>query len=69
MRGVIVGDVRTVNASTDGATIDLASTRTTSTQIPADVTARLLPKTLFGERFVALRSPTARARSGWPTAT
>ena len=33
-----------------------ASTRTTSTQIPANVTARLLPKTLFGERFVGLRA-------------
>ena len=27
--------------------------------IPANVTARLLPKTLFGERFVDLVSPQA----------
>ena len=39
-------------------------------QIPADVSARLLPKTLFGERFVALRAARdAQPASGWPTAT
>ncbi|TFV88303.1 MCE family protein [Blastococcus sp. CT_GayMR16] len=57
VRGVIVGDVREVNASADGATIELAINPDYLDQIPADVSARLLPKTLFGERFVALEMP------------
>jgi virulence factor Mce-like protein len=57
VRGVIVGDVRAVDASADGATIELAINPDYLDQIPADVTARLLPKTLFGERFVALEPP------------
>jgi virulence factor Mce-like protein len=57
VRGVIVGDVRAVDASADGATIELAIRPEYLEQIPADVTARLLPKTLFGERFVALEIP------------
>jgi virulence factor Mce-like protein len=57
VRGVIVGEVREVEATTDGATIELAMKPEYLDQIPADVSARLLPKTLFGERFVALQLP------------
>jgi virulence factor Mce-like protein len=57
VRGVIVGDVREVKASADGATIELAINPDYLDQIPADVSARLLPKTLFGERFVSLELP------------
>jgi virulence factor Mce-like protein len=57
VRGVIVGDVREVKASAEGATIELAIDPAYLEQIPADVSARLLPKTLFGERFVALELP------------
>ncbi|MGY1721717.1 MCE family protein [Blastococcus sp. SYSU DS0533] len=57
VRGVIVGDVRDVRASADGAEIELAIRPEHLAQIPADVTARLLPKTLFGERFVSLELP------------
>jgi phospholipid/cholesterol/gamma-HCH transport system substrate-binding protein len=57
IRGVIVGEVRAVHASMHGATIELAIDPTYLKQIPADVTARLLPKTLFGERFVSLQLP------------
>ncbi|MFD2090168.1 MCE family protein [Blastococcus deserti] len=57
VRGVIVGEVREVEASAEGARIDLAIRPEYLDQIPADVTARLLPKTLFGERFVALQLP------------
>jgi virulence factor Mce-like protein len=57
MRGVIVGSVRSVNASVKGATIDLALDPHFLPQIPADVSARLLPKTLFGERYVSLVEP------------
>jgi virulence factor Mce-like protein len=57
VRGVIVGEVRAVEATLEGATIDLAINPEYLDQIPADVTARLLPKTLFGERFVSLELP------------
>jgi virulence factor Mce-like protein len=57
VRGVIVGDVREVSASAEGATIELAIKPEYLEQIPADVNARLLPKTLFGERYVSLELP------------
>jgi len=57
VRGVIVGDVRGVKATSKGATIELAINPAYLDQIPADVSARLLPKPLFGERFVALELP------------
>ncbi|MGY1825477.1 MULTISPECIES: MCE family protein [unclassified Blastococcus] len=57
VRGVIVGDVREVRAGSDGAELELAIRPEYLEQIPADVTARLLPKTLFGERFVSLELP------------
>lgn len=57
IRGVIVGDVREVVATPEGATIELAIQPEYLEQIPADVSARLLPKTLFGERYVALQLP------------
>jgi virulence factor Mce-like protein len=62
MRGVIVGEVREVAASAEGATIDLAIKPEYLEQIPADVSARLLPKTLFGERYVALEPDESPAR-------
>ena len=56
-RGVVVGDVRAVHAGPDGATIDLAMKPETLAKIPQDVTALLIPKTLFGERYVQLSIP------------
>jgi virulence factor Mce-like protein len=57
VRGVIVGEVREVEGTVEGATLELAINPEYLEQIPADVTARLLPKTLFGERFVSLEIP------------
>lgn len=57
IRGLIVGDVRGVSASVDGASIELAIETRYADQIPEDVLARLLPKTLFGERYVSLVIP------------
>jgi virulence factor Mce-like protein len=59
IRGVIVGEVRSVKAASDGATIKLAIQPSYLKEIPADVSARLLPKTLFGERYVALQLPSS----------
>ncbi|HEV7896698.1 MAG TPA: MlaD family protein, partial [Planosporangium sp.] len=54
LRGVVVGDVRTINSDGKNATLRLALNPAMADQIPRDVSARLLPKTLFGERYVAL---------------
>ncbi|MFD9965952.1 MCE family protein [Amycolatopsis sp. NPDC058986] len=54
LRGVIVGRVRAVRSDGRGAELDLALDPAQAARIPRNVTARLLPKTLFGERFVDL---------------
>ena len=58
VRGVIVGEVRAVKAGLKGASIDLAIYPQYLKEIPENVTAQLLPKTLFGERYVSLVIPT-----------
>jgi len=57
IRGVVVGEVREVQPAAGGAALQLALDPDRSELIPANVSARLLPKTLFGERFVALQMP------------
>lgn len=57
IRGLIVGEVRTITAGRDGATLGLALKPEMTELIPAGVSARLLPKTLFGERYVDLVPP------------
>ena len=61
MRGLIVGE-RRAGRSAPTATAPpfrSRSTRTWSTRSRPNVTARLLPKTLFGEKFVSLVPPAA----------
>jgi phospholipid/cholesterol/gamma-HCH transport system substrate-binding protein len=68
LRGIVVGSVRSIStynvAATDGqqpetrARVRLALSPARAKLIPAGVTALLLPKTLFGERYVALQVPT-----------
>lgn len=61
IRGVVVGQVAAVRVVNDGASthavLDLALNPDSLSEIPANVSARLLPKTLFGERYVALQVP------------
>ncbi|WP_031085439.1 MCE family protein [Streptomyces sp. NRRL WC-3549] len=57
LRGVVVGQVRDIQADGDGARLTLAIEPGRLRRIPADVTAQMLPTTLFGERFVALVPP------------
>jgi len=59
VRGVVVGEVRSVGTDGGVASLDLALQPDLVDQVPANVTARLLPKTLFGERYVALQVPAA----------
>ncbi|MFE7132179.1 MCE family protein [Streptomyces sp. NPDC057638] len=57
VRGVVVGQVRSIDSRGDGARLTLAIRPDRLRWIPADVTAQTLPTTLFGERFVALVPP------------
>jgi virulence factor Mce-like protein len=57
LRGIIVGEVRGVGTEGDNATMKLAIQPDKAKLIPADVQARILPKTLFGEKFVDLVIP------------
>ncbi len=63
VRGLIVGRVTAVHTDGDGATISLSLDPKLVDQIPADVTARLLPKTLFGQKFVSLVPPAVPSTS------
>ena len=57
LRGIIVGEVTSVSSRGDGADIKLALKPDMTKLIPANVSAQLLPKTLFGERYVSLVIP------------
>src|ERR1700712_1189117 len=56
-RGVNVGDVRKLTTNGEVATLGLAMKPDQINLIPADVQARILPKTLFGQKYVELVSP------------
>jgi phospholipid/cholesterol/gamma-HCH transport system substrate-binding protein len=68
VRGVQVGEVRTVSADGTGARLVLALQPADLSRLPANVSAEMLPTTLFGERYVDLilpaRPATARLASG-----
>jgi phospholipid/cholesterol/gamma-HCH transport system substrate-binding protein len=64
LNGVPVGTVAKVSADGEGAVIRLALDPDTSKTLPRDTTARLLPKTLFGERYVSLVTPASAPETG-----
>ncbi|MCX5409688.1 MCE family protein [Streptomyces sp. NBC_00335] len=57
LRGVVIGEVRSIDATDSGARLTLAMNPAALADIPSDVRAQMLPTTLFGERFVALVPP------------
>ncbi|MGW6281165.1 MCE family protein [Kribbella sp. NPDC055071] len=57
LRGIIVGEVTGVSTDGDEATVDLALKPDQIDEISSAVSARILPKTLFGEKYVALVPP------------
>ena len=57
IRGLIVGEVRSITSTGSGARIELALQPGQVANIPVNVSARILPKTLFGERYVDLVIP------------
>ena len=57
LRGVVVGRVSAIRANGSGATLTLAIPPGQLARIPADVSAEMLPTTLFGARYVELIPP------------
>jgi phospholipid/cholesterol/gamma-HCH transport system substrate-binding protein len=57
VRGVIVGQVNNAETKGEGATLTLGIKPDKIKSIPANVTAALVPKTLFGEKYVELNIP------------
>ena len=57
IKGVIVGEVLDYQPTAEGADVTLGLYKDRTTDIPEDVTASILPKTLFGEKFVSLIVP------------
>ena len=64
LNGVPVGEVSAIEPSSGGATLTLALQPETAETLPVDTTARLLPKTLFGERYVSLVTPSGSSGAG-----
>ena len=54
IRGVIVGEVLERSTTGDGAELTLGIFPDKTEMIPADVTGSIVPKTLFGEKYVSL---------------
>jgi len=57
VRGVIVGEVLEFDATNEGAELTLGIYPGEIDNIPSDVTGSIIPKTLFGEKYVALEIP------------
>ena len=66
VRGVIVGQVKEADRG-EGAVLTLGHQARPDREIPDNVTARILPKTLFGEKYVELRSPRRRRKASLKT--
>lgn len=62
IRGVLVGEVLDVSTDGDGAKLTLGLYPDQTKTIPSNVTASILPKTLFGEKYVSLDVPKSPAR-------
>ena len=62
--GVLVGRVAGVSTTGDTVRMRLQLDKSRIKQIPADVQARILPKTLFGEKFVDLVIPPDSPQGG-----
>lgn len=62
--GVPVGEVSAIAPTENGARLTLALKPSVVKTLPADTTALLLPKTLFGERYVDLVAPSTSSPGG-----
>ncbi|NPC98490.1 MCE family protein [Nocardioides sp. zg-DK7169] len=62
IRGVIVGEVLDAEVTADGAELTLGLHPGERETIPANVTGSIVPKTLFGEKYVSLEVPARPAK-------
>ncbi|MCD0450275.1 MCE family protein [Actinocorallia sp. API 0066] len=62
IRGLVVGEVRKIESDGSGAVIELAIQEDKARFVPSNATGRLLPKTLFGEKYVDLAVPAQPAQ-------
>jgi virulence factor Mce-like protein len=61
--GVLVGRVSSVDSNGQNATLHLQISKSEFGLIPSNVVARILPKTLFGEKYVDLVNPATPSTS------
>jgi phospholipid/cholesterol/gamma-HCH transport system substrate-binding protein len=66
LRGVVVGEVREIDATDDGARLTLALRPNILARIPADVRAQMLPTTLSANASSRWCRPRRRPRDRWP---
>lgn len=64
VRGVIVGELLEAKAENGGATLKLGIDPAKISTIPRNVSASILPKTLFGEKYVEFNVPENASSSG-----
>lgn len=57
LRGIVVGEVTAVSSTGSGALVRMALHPSAVALVPANVLARVVPKTLFGEKYVDLVIP------------
>lgn len=57
VRGMTIGRVDDISADGDGANLNLKLEPEFADQLPSNLSAQLLPQTLFGERYVSLELP------------
>ena len=57
VRGLIIGSVDAITSDGDGATLTLHLDPDQAKRLPDNVSARLIPKTIFGEKYVDLLIP------------
>lgn len=57
IRGMIVGEVRKIEPTADGVKMKIAMKPDLIKLVPRGVTAEIIPKTLFGEKYISLIPP------------
>lgn len=57
LRGMIVGEVRSIKVTADGVKMNIAMEPSAMKAVPSGVTAQIVPKTLFGEKYISLIPP------------
>ncbi len=61
VRGIIVGSVQDISSDGTGAELRLRLQPSWAKRLPTNISIRLLPKTLFGEKYVDVMLPAAQA--------